>query len=263
MKKQTVVGMLGMTIFGMSLHGVSAMTEGEQESLEKHHSKHKAEWSYSGKSGPSSWGELSSEYALCITGKNQSPIDLTDLIEAELPPIEFNYSSDAKEILNNGHSIQVNYADGSSISVNGHEFSLVQFHFHAPSENQIDGKSFPMEGHLVHADEDKNLAVVAVMFEEGETNSAIADLWEQIPDSAGDTEQLSSSINAQALLPESEDYYYFNGSLTTPPCTEGVTWIVMKQPVPVSKGQVEAFAGVIGHPNNRPVQPLNARLILK
>jgi carbonic anhydrase len=253
-----------MAVFGISMHGAYAMTEGEQEVLDKkHHSSHKAEWGYAGESGPSHWGELSSEYALCATGKNQSPINLTDLIEAELPTIEFNYSSDAKEILNNGHSIQVNYADGSSISVNDHEFSLVQFHFHAPSENQIDGKSFPMEGHLVHADAGKNLAVVAVMFELGEANSAIVDLWEQMPDSAGDTEQLSSSINAEALLPKSKDYYHFNGSLTTPPCTEGVTWIVMKQPVTVSKKQVDAFVRVVGHPNNRPVQPVNARFILK
>lgn len=264
MKRQTIAVMLGIAVFSMGICGAYAMSEREQQMLfKKHHGKHKVAWSYSGQSGPSHWGKLSSEYALCGMGKNQSPIDLASLIEAELPPVEFNYSSNAKEILNNGHSIQANYATGSSMSIDGQEFFLLQFHFHSPSENQIEGKSFPMEGHLVHADGNDNLAVVAVMFEEGETNRAIAELWEQMPDTAGDQEKLSSPINAQALLPESKDYYYFNGSLTTPPCTEGVTWIVMKQPVPISKDQIEAFTRVIGHPNNRPVQPVNARLILK
>lgn len=120
-----------------------------------------------------------------------------------------------------------------------------------------------MEGHLVHADKDKNLAVVAVMFEEGKANGAIADLWKQMPGKAGDKAALSSSVNAKVLLPENKDYYSFNGSLTTPPCSEGVKWMVMKQPVSVSKDQVEAFKGVMGHPNNRPVQPVNDRVIIE
>ncbi|MFZ0258142.1 MAG: carbonic anhydrase [Gammaproteobacteria bacterium] len=264
MKTQTIAGVLGVAVFGMGMYGAFAMDEREQQMLyKKHHAKPKVEWGYTGKIDPSHWGELSSEYALCAGGKNQSPVDLANVTEADLPPIEFNYSSNGKEILNNGHSIQVNYAAGSSIVVDGHEFHLLQFHFHSPSENLIDGKSFPMEGHLVHADENDNLAVVAIMFEEGETNSTIAELWKQMPGTAGDKQELNSTISASALLPDSKDYYYFNGSLTTPPCTEGVMWMVMEQPVSISESQVAAFTGVIGHPNNRPVQPVNARRILE
>lgn len=264
MKNQTIAGMLGLAFFGMGPCGTYAMSEREHQMLFKqHHAKHKVEWGYTGKIDPSHWGELSSEYVLCAMGKNQSPINLGELTDADLPPVEFNYSSNGKEIVNNGHSIQVNFAAGSSIAVDGREFYLLQFHFHSPSENQIDGKSFPMEAHFVHADKNHNLAVVAVMFEEGETNGTIADLWQQMPDQAGEQQELTSTVNAQALLPESKDYYYYNGSLTTPPCTEGVMWMVMKQPVSIAESQVSAFAGVIGHPNHRPVQPVNARRVLK
>ena len=123
-------------------------------------------WTYSGDEGPTNWAELSPEFSDC-DGRNQSPIDLTGFIEADLEPIRFAYQAGGNEILNNGHTVQVNYAEGSSIDVDGIRFRLKQFHFHAPSENLIDGNSYPMEAHLVHADDDGNLAVVAVMFIEG------------------------------------------------------------------------------------------------
>jgi carbonic anhydrase len=264
MKKHVLAGLMSVAALIAGMHGAYAMDPTQRQRLEnKLHAEHKAQWGYSGEIGPEHWGELSDKYEMCAKGKNQSPIDLADFTDADLPPIEFSYSSDAKEIVNNGHSVQANYAAGSSISVDGHEYSLLQFHFHSPSENHIKGKSFPMEGHLVHADKDKNLAVVAVMFEEGKASGAMADLWEQMPSKAGDKATLSSSVNALTLLPENRDYYSFNGSLTTPPCSEGVKWMVMKQPVSVSNDQVEAFKRVMGHPNNRPVQPVNARAILE
>lgn len=222
-----------------------------------------AHWGYSGHEGPGHWGELSPEYSACAEGKNQSPINLRAFAEAELAPIEFRYAGQATEILNNGHTVQANYSGGSSIVVDGQEFELKQFHFHAPSENQINGESFPMEAHLVHADADGNLAVVAVMFEAGASNAAIAKLWKDMPEHAGDKNALGAKVGAAELLPADRDYYRFNGSLTTPPCTEGVRWLVMKQPVSLSEGQVEAFAHVLHHPNNRPVQAVNARSILK
>lgn len=219
-------------------------------------------WSYSGDTGPEHWAELSPQYSAC-SGKNQAPIDLTAFVEADLEPIEFAYRAGGGEISNNGHTVQVSYEAGSTIGVDGQTFQLVQFHFHAPSENHIDGESFPMEAHLVHADKDGNLAVVAVLFAQGKANEALAEAWANMPQRAGDTHAFSSPLDASDLLPANRDYYRFNGSLTTPPCTEGVRWLVMKHPVSASKEQLEKFALAIPHPNNRPIQATNARAVLR
>lgn len=220
-------------------------------------------WGYSGPEGPEHWGELSPEYRVCSEGKNQSPIDLSGFIEADLQPIAFTYQPGGGEVLNNGHTIQINYAPGSQIAVGGHEFDLKQFHFHAPSENHIEGNFYPLEGHLVHADKDGNLAVVAVMFEEGANNKALEEAWAKMPTKAGEKHTLSAPVDATGILPNHRDYYRFNGSLTTPPCSEGVWWLVMKEPIAASKEQIAKFAKVMQHPTNRPVQPVNARPVLK
>jgi len=220
-------------------------------------------WSYSGHGGPENWGELQPEFAMCAKGANQSPINLADFVEADLAPITFHYSGLATEILNNGHTVQVNYTAGSTIKVAGKVFELKQFHFHSPSENNIKGASFPMEGHFVHVAEDGSLAVVAVMYQIGSENEGMAKLWKQMPAKVGEKVAMASQVKADDLLPENRDYYRFNGSLTTPPCTEGVLWLVMKQPVTVSQEQVEAFTHVMHHPNNRPLQDVHARPVLQ
>lgn len=220
-------------------------------------------WGYTGHEAPEHWGELSPEYSLCAIGANQSPVDLSGFTEAELKPVGIEYMAGGKEVVNNGHTIQVNYAPGSTLTVDGHAYELKQFHFHTLSENTIEGKHFPLEMHLVHVDKDGNIAVIGVMFSEGEKNDELAKAWSVMPKDPDITATAAGTIDANALLPKSRDYYRFNGSLTTPPCTEGVTWVVMKEAVTVSTAQVEAFAQVMHHPNNRPVQPLNARTILK
>ncbi len=220
-------------------------------------------WGYSGHGAPAHWGELDPAFEICGSGVNQSPIDLTGFIEAEMKPITFNYTGLATEILNNGHSIQANYAAGSTMTVAGKTFELKQFHFHSPSENTINGEFFPMEGHFVHADKDGNLAVIAVMYKIGDANGGMEKLWKQIPAKVGDKVALASQVKAEELIPEDKDYYRFNGSLTTPPCSEGVVWIVMKKPVTVSEAQVKQFTDVMGMPNNRPVQGTHARPILQ
>ncbi len=220
-------------------------------------------WDYDGAEGPAHWGELSPEFSVCASGKNQSPINLTGFIEAEMKPITFDYGTAATEVINNGHSIQANYQPGSSITVDGHSFELKQFHFHSPSENTIDGESFPLEAHLVHADKDGNLAVVAVMFRKGAANNTVGKIWAAMPAKAGGKNALAKPVSVNGILPENRDYYRFNGSLTTPPCSEGVEWLVMKTPMSVSAEQIKAFTGVMHHPNNRPVQPTNARPVLK
>ncbi len=223
-----------------------------------------AHWGYTGDVGPSHWGDLDPAFHMCKEGKNQSPIDLKGFIEADLKPIQVSYETHPVEIVNNGHSIQVNVGVGGTLTIDGHTFALKQFHFHAPSENLIEGKSFPMEAHFVHADKAGNLAVIAVMFEIGKKNPVIEELWKNMPDHAGKKVSLAgSTLDPAALLPSDHDYYRFNGSLTTPPCSEGVWWIVMKKTVQVSKEQVEKFEHVMHHPNNRPVQPVNARPVLK
>lgn len=224
-----------------------------------------AHWGYEGEHGPEHWAEISSEFSACA-GKNQSPIDLVTvrMIEAELEDIAFDYQAVPLDTINNGHTIQVNYAPGSHLAVDGIRFELKQFHFHSPSENRIDGQSFPMEAHLVHADSDGNLAVVAVMFHEGEENDFLSPIWATMPREAGGAVTVAgASVNADDLLPGNRDYYRFNGSLTTPPCTEGVRWLVCKNLVELSIEQVEAFKHVMHHDNNRPVQPINARPVLK
>lgn len=220
-------------------------------------------WSYSGIEGPDHWGKLDPEFTTCSEGKNQSPINLASFIESDLKPIGIHYEAGGDEIINNGHSVQVNFTAGSTISVDGHKFELKQYHFHAPSENHINGKSYPMEAHLVHADANGNLAVIAVMFMEGEANEVLANAWSHMPGKAGGKQSLASVVSAEGILPFNKDYYRFNGSLTTPPCSEGVWWLVMKEPVTASKNQIKKFVQVMQHPNNRPIQPLNARPVLK
>jgi len=220
------------------------------------------QWDYAGAAGPENWGKLTPEYGAC-SGRNQSPINLAGMVDAKLTPLVFSYKKQAAEIVNNGHTVQIDVAPGNSIKLDGRQFDLKQFHFHAPSENLIKGKSYPLEGHLVHADKDGNLVVVAVMFEAGKASKTLAQAWKQMPAKAGDKATLSDKIAVLDLLPAQHGYYRYNGSLTTPPCSEGVRWIVMKKPMSASKEQIVAFTAVLAHPNNRPLQAVNARTVLE
>jgi len=242
-------------------------------------------WGYSGHEGPDNWASLSGDNFAC-TGKNQSPINLTGFIEAELTPITFNYQIGGHEIINNGHTIQVNYEQGSRIELDGQTFDLLQVHFHAPSENHINGQSYPVEAHFVHASKQGDLAVVAVMYQEGTPKTVLEvhtdefrdkvvvavmspqdkmleDLWQVMPTSSGAKHVLKNRVNVDKLLPQHRDYYRFNGSLTTPPCSEGVRWLVMKEVVTISQQQISTFEAVLLEPNNRPLQPVNARPVLQ
>ena len=246
---------LSMLGFGLVMLSGTAYGAAEQAG-------HGTHWGYSGDVGPDRWAQMKPEFSACA-GKNQSPINVSGLIEAQLPPVKFDYKQGGSEVVNNGHAIQVNYDAGSGIEVDGTRFDLKQFHFHSPSENRINGKSFPLEAHLVHADKDGNLAVVSVMFDEGKENPAVGAAWGQMPKSAGGKNALPNKVAATGILPADRDYYRYNGSLTTPPCSEGVRWIVMKKPLTVSKQQIETFQKTLGFANNRPLQAVNARPILK
>ncbi|AMO24047.1 carbonic anhydrase [Ramlibacter tataouinensis] len=220
-------------------------------------------WGYAGEAGPQNWAKLDAKNAMCALGRNQSPIDLGGFVEADLKPLKLDYKAGMAAIVNNGHTVQIEYAPGSTIRLGARSFELQQVHFHAPSENTIAGKHFPLEAHLVHADKEGNQAVVAVLFREGAANAMLAKLWEKMPAKAGEKEELTARFSATQLLPDNRDYYRFNGSLTTPPCSEGVSWLVMKNHPTVSKAQVEQFSKALGFANNRPVQPVHAREVLK
>jgi len=219
------------------------------------------EWSYDGASGPSHWGDLTPEFAACGHGHRQSPIDIRKTEKADLPSIEFAYKPSPLRLIDNGHTIMINYASGSSIRVGNAKYELKQFHFHRPSEEKINGKAYDMVIHLVHADQNGHLAVVAVLLQEGTSKPLIDQLWNHLP-SEKEKEQVVSgvSINAADLLPAGHGYYTFDGSLTTPPCSEQVVWFVLKQPVHVSAAEVAKFAKLYPH-DARPTEPLNDRVV--
>jgi len=242
---------------------VLALTLTFSGAFAKEHEK-SAHWGYTGDVSSEHWGELSDKFKLCSTGKNQSPIDVKSNFDVNLEKIKFDYSAKTTDVSNNGHTIQVDVASGSKIVSDGKTFELKQFHFHTPSENKINGKSFPLEAHFVHRMPKENtFAVVAVMFEEGAANPVLEEIWNKMPKKAREKVALDKAIDYTKLLPKDQDYYRFNGSFTTPPCTEGVYWHVMKKPLSASKAQIEKFLEVMHHPNNRDIQDIDARIIVE
>ena len=215
-------------------------------------------WSYSGSEGPSHWG------GTCKTGKGQSPIAIrsTSAKSQKLPALSFNYAPTSLHIIDNGHTVQVNIAKGSTLAVGRARFTLVQFHFHKPSEEVIDGHHFAMVAHLVHRDAKGHLAVVAVPLQAGAANPAIATLWRSLPHQRGhETSPAGVTIDPSKLLPAQLSYFTYVGSLTTPPCTEGVRWFVLRSPVSVSSAEIAEFAKL--YPANaRPVQPVQGRQVI-
>jgi len=219
-------------------------------------------WSYTGEGSAVNWGKLRPDYALCATGKRQSPIDIRDGIQVDLEPIAFDYRNTLFRIVDNGHTIQVFVGEGSSITVMGRRYALQQIHFHRPSEERVNGMAFDMVAHLVHQDLDGHIAVVAVLLENGTENPLIQQLWNNMPLEVGQELTPSTAINLTTLLPDVDhrQYWTYMGSLTTPPCTEDVLWLVLKQPQPISADQVSIFARLYRN-NARPIQPVNNRLI--
>jgi carbonic anhydrase len=225
--------------------------------------KRKTLWSYQGKTGPDNWAKLSPEFATCASGRNQSPVNIDATTHASLKPLKSIQKFAAKDIANNGHSVQVNFKEGNMLVLDSGAYQMKQVHFHSPSENTIHGKIFPLEAHFVHADSKGNLTVLAVMYTEGKANLGLAKLWGQMSKEVSEPVALKNRVTASELIPENRSYYRYSGSLTTPPCTEGVRWLVMKNPMTASKEQIKALNDVIQHDNNRPLQALNGRIIVE
>jgi carbonic anhydrase len=217
-------------------------------------------WGYEGHGGPARWGELDKDFASCKLGRVQSPVDIRGARAADLPAIKFDYRPAPLKVIDNGHTIQVNYAPGSFIDVGGARYELLQFHFHKPSEEKINGKAHAMVAHLVHQGADGKLAVVAVLLDKGGANPTLGAIWKNLPKEKAKEATADANIDAAALLPADKGYYTFQGSLTTPPCSEEVRWFVLKTPVKMEQGQIAAF-GKLYPMNARPVQPLNGRAI--
>jgi carbonic anhydrase len=217
-------------------------------------------WAYEGAGGPDAWARLKPEYALCAKGSRQSPIDLQGGIRVQLDPIAFDYKPAPYRVIDNGHTIEVEVPPGSAIEVLGRRYELQQFHFHRPSEARVDGRRFDMEVHLVHRDAEGHLAVVAVLLERGAAQGVVQAVWNHLPLEKGDAVNVRAPLDPSALLPDERGYYTYMGSLTTPPCSENVLWMVMKNPVGVSPDQLGIFARL--YPMNaRPVQASSGRLI--
>lgn len=219
-------------------------------------------WSYEGETGPSHWGSLAPEFALCATGKKQSPVNIADVVPKDLANIEFHYESTPVEIINNGHAIQVNYVPGSHILLDGERFDLLQFHFHSPSEHHIKGRAYSAEMHLVHKSASGGLAVLGVLIDQGAYNAKFEPVWKNLPAEPGPAQRINAVINVADLLPNDPRTYRYDGSLTTPPGTEGVRWCLMTELVTLSPEQIADFRKII-HGNNRPVQAHNGRVILQ
>lgn len=223
-----------------------------------------AHWTYTGNAGPSHWGGMSAKFAACSEGVSQSPINLTadNAAGTSAGNIHFAYNPTPVRILNNGNTIQVNYNEGSMMKVEGQTFQLLHFHFHSPSEHAINGQLADMELHMVHRNDKGELGMVGVLMNAGEENLALKEIWQHMPRGTS-AEQVKNNdiINARDFLPHDAQYFRYMGSMTTPPCSEGVSWFVMAKPIEVSRQQIEQFSGVVGV-NNRPVQETNNRLIL-
>jgi carbonic anhydrase len=222
-----------------------------------------AHWSYEGAHGPANWSKLQAGFSACKLGHQQSPIDIVRTRKEALPALAFDYQASPLKIIDNGHTIQVNYAPGSSLTIDGVRYELLQFHFHTPSEERIKGRSYPLVAHLVHRNAEGKLAVVAVLFRKGAAHPLIGAVWNALPKEKGQQQEPEGvSIDIASLLPQAQGYYNFPGSLTTPPCSEEVNWFVLKQPVELSDAQLKRFTQLYRH-NARPVQPLNGRTVLE
>lgn len=221
---------------------------------------HHVHWSYEGEVGPLSWGKLNPANVKCDLGERQSPIDIRDGIRVELDTIHFDYKPVAFAVVDNGHTIQVNLSPGNFINVSGKTFDLIQFHFHRPSEERVNGRTSEMVAHLVHKDREGKLAVVAVLLELGKSNDIIQLVWNNLPLEQNDPVKALKSLDIAQLLPARRDYYTYMGSLTTPPCSEGVLWMVMKETVELSAEQLAIFSRL--YPMNaRPLQKTAGRII--
>jgi carbonic anhydrase len=247
-------------ILVIAISAVALSTAFAEEKDAKHDAGKPAHWSYAGPTDATKWGDMQADFATCKLGKKQSPIDIKGAKKGDLPAIGFNYAQTNAEVVNNGHTIQVNLTSGGDVKVASGGYKLLQFHFHTPSEEKVNGKAYPLVAHLVHKSDAGKLAVVAVLFKEGQKSAVLDKVFATMPAQENGKAELAGGMNVSNLLPAKRAYWAFEGSLTTPPCSEDVQWHVLKEPVEISKEQLAAFKKL--YPMNaRPVQALNGRTL--
>jgi carbonic anhydrase len=231
-----------------------ALCAAKRAAAEEHH------WSYEGAGAPPNWGHLEPEFRSCEIGLQQSPIDLRRAISATIGPVEPSFREKPLKIINNGHTIQVNCEPGSATRINTVPFALVQFHFHHPSEHFLSGRRFDLEIHFVHRSEADELAVLGVFVQPGAENAALAPIWAAMPAQEGPERVVPGNVQPAGLLPRRRGLFSYAGSLTTPPCSQGVNWLVYAEPISASAAQIQRFAQLFPL-NARPVQRLNNRIL--
>ncbi|MDD2730195.1 carbonic anhydrase [Malikia sp.] len=229
-------------------------------SLAAHAQGHAPHWGYGGHGGPAQWAELDPAFETCAKGTSQSPINISKTEKTELPTLDFQYGATAPTIVNNGHTVQVNLPAGNTLRIGDRNFELLQFHFHTPSEEQVHGKRTAMVAHFVHKNAEGALGVVGVLLQKGKRNAAFEPVFAHLPRAGEQITVDQMKLELADMLPASKGYYAFAGSLTTPPCSEGVNWMVLKTPVQVSQKQIDSFRQLFRF-NARPVQPLRNRVI--
>jgi len=247
-----------LLLAALMLAGCAAPATSPSTPAHEPHAAAKADahgWGYMGPGAPEHWGALSEAYAKCANGQFQSPIDLGPIAKSNVDGLTVAYQPDALRIVNNGHTIQINHKGESTLMVGDHPFSLLQYHLHSPSEHEESGRKHALELHLVHADETGNFAVLAVFIDEG-PDTADPGLWTHLPEQPDSAEHVYKSdvVDPSHFLPSSLSHYQYHGSLTTPPCTETVTWSVLDTPITMSAERIEHFRELYGA-NARPVQP--------
>ncbi|MFX0203366.1 MAG: carbonic anhydrase [Candidatus Hodarchaeota archaeon] len=257
---------LSLTFSNISL--AAEITKGQKTSQ---HTEHQAHWGYEEDNGPSRWGELNPDWVLCAEGDQQSPIDFTGARRERLDEMKLRFPSanltivhqtHVFDLIDNGHTIQINYDKGETLTISDESYELRQYHFHSPSEHTVNGRHYPMEMHLVHSSKDNKLAVIGVFIVEGQHNVAFETIWSNLPEKTGQEVHLENvRVDIDDMLPKDKATYRYYGSLTTPPCSEGVRWFVFVEPIQMSIKQIEAFRRIF-HGNNRPTQPLNNRVLL-
>lgn len=249
---------------------MAALAEEEGGGKNKHKKKSKkkkgkggGEWSYEKETGPDEWGFLKYKYASCKIGKNQSPINIDKTIKAKLKRIKNIRKLPGKEIENTGQGIQINFDFGNMMVLDEAPYQMKHVAFHTPAEHSINGESFPLEAQFFHTDNEGNKTIVSVLFREGKPNKALAKIWLQLPRKKGQKKRLNKRVRAKELMPSNPSYYRYTGSLTTPPCTEGVKWVVFKTPLTASTAQIEQLERALPHLNNRPLQSQFGRVVLE
>jgi carbonic anhydrase len=241
----------------------TAATTARADSMPPHGAHDAPHWGYEGATGPARWSELSADFRTCALGQDQTPVDLHAGIMARPGSVSFNYQAMPLKVTNNGHTIQVNVPSGNRMMLGADDYQLLQFHFHHPSEHLLEGKGFDLECHFVHRTGNGALAVVGVFIRPGAENAALAPIWQAMPDKESPEIAVPGiTVDTAALLPKDRFYYRYMGSLTTPPCTEGITWTVFRAPVEASPEQIRRFAALFPD-NARPVQPLHRRFLLE